>query len=168
MFESLSAFAEWLSGTAVSTLIQNVSWIIPSVQSIHLLAIAVVMSSVVVIFLRVIGLVMRERSLVEVTHRFMPWIWYALIVLLITGTILIVGEPTRSLTNWMFQLKMLLLLIVVACSVILQWPLRNNATFWDSTTLTRASGKVIALISLALWMSIVFAGRWIAYAGDAI
>ena len=165
MQESLVTFADWLADTSLSQLIQNTSWVIPGVQSIHILAIAVVISSAMMIVLRVLGVVMRDAPMVEVTRRFLPWFWYPLIVLLATGAILIIGEPGRSLTNGMFQLKMALLLGAIACTFVLQRPLQSNATFWESTTGARVGGKAVALASLGLWSCIVFAGRWIAYAG---
>jgi hypothetical protein len=165
MQSSLRTFAEWLSDTALSQLIQNTSWVIPGVQSIHILAIAVVMSSAIMVMLRVLGVLMRDQPTAAVARRFLPWIWYPLVVLLLSGAILIVGEPGRSLTNSVFQLKMLMLIGAVACTLTLQRPLQTDAAFWESSAGARAGGKVIALLSLGLWSCIVFAGRWIAYAG---
>jgi hypothetical protein len=166
MSESLSAFAEWLSVTPPSMLIQNVSWIIPGFQSIHILAIAMVMASAIVISLRVLGVMMRDLPLAAVTQRFAPWIWYSLIVLFLTGLVLVVGEPGRSITNSIFQLKMLLLLIAITCLLLLRRPLRKNEHYWDeSGGGTRTGAKLIAVVSLAVWSCIIFAGRWIAYAG---
>jgi hypothetical protein len=165
MQSSLGTFAQWLSDTAFSQLIQNTSWVIPGVQCIHILAIAMVMSSAIMLLLRVLGVVMRDVPTAEVARRFLPWIWYPLIVLLVSGAVLIVGEPGRSLTNSVFQLKMVLLLAAIACTLLLQRPLRTNAMFWESTAGARAGGKLIAVVSLGLWSAIIFAGRWIAYAG---
>lgn len=165
MQSSLGTFAEWLSNTALSQLIQNTSWVIPGAQSIHILSIAVVMSSAIMLLLRVLGVVMRDMPTAEVAQRFLPWIWYPLIVLLATGAILIIGEPGRSLLNAVFQLKMLLLLAAMACTLTLQRPMRANALFWESSTGTRVGSKLIAIVSLGLWSGIIFAGRWIAYAG---
>ena len=162
---ALSTFADWLSDTPLSQLIQNTSWIIPGAQSIHILAIAMVMSSALMVMLRVLGVVMRDVPTAGVARRFLPWIWYPLIVLLVSGAILIIGEPGRSLTNSVFQLKMLLLVGAMICTVILQRPLRTNEGYWESTAGARAGGKAVALVSLGLWSCIVFAGRWIAYAG---
>lgn len=162
---AITRFAEWLSDTPVSQVIQNTSWIIPGSQSIHILSIALVMASAVMVMLRILGVFMRDEPTAVVARRFLPWIWYPLIVLLATGTILIVGEPGRSLNNSIFQLKMLLLIGAMTCTLVLQRPLRTNASYWESTPGMRAGGKTIALLSLALWSCIVFAGRWIAYAG---
>lgn len=164
MQDSLTGFAAWLALTPLSVLIQDTSWVIPSVQSVHLLAIAVVMSSALMVILRVLGLVMRDEPIAGVTGRFFPWVWYSLIVLLLSGAILIIGEPGRSLVNSVFQLKMLMLLGVVACTFTLQKPLQHDVAFWDATTATRTSARLLAILSLGLWSCIVFAGRWIAYA----
>lgn len=164
MQSSLSTFAQWLSETAPSQFIQITAGVIPGVQCIHILAIAAVMSSAVMLLLRVLGLVMRDQPTAEVAQRFLPWIWYSLIVLLVSGAILIVGEPGRSLTNPAFQLKMVLLLAAMACTLTLQRPLRTNAMFWESTAGARVGGKLLAVVSLGLWSGIIFAGRWIAYA----
>lgn len=166
MQESLVRLAEWLSTTELSELIQAVSWVIPAVQSVHILSIAAVMSAAVVVFLRALGVVMRDQPLVEVTQRFLPWIWYPLIVLLLSGTVLIIGEPQRSLTNSIFQLKMMLLLGGIACTLLLQRPLRDRAGFWESTALARVGARLVAIVSLGLWSGIVFAGRWIAYVNE--
>jgi hypothetical protein len=165
MQASLRAFADWLSNTPLSQGIQDTAWIIPSMQSIHILAIAIVMSSAVMVFLRLLGVVMRDQPIAAVTDRFLPWIWYTLIVLLLSGSVLIIGEPGRSLTNSVFQLKMLMLIGVIACALLTQRPLRTNATFWESTAGARAGAKLVAIVSLGLWSGIIFAGRWIAYAG---
>jgi Family of unknown function (DUF6644) len=45
----LQNFAQWLSDTAPSRFIQDILWIIPAVQTVHILAIAVVLSSVAMI-----------------------------------------------------------------------------------------------------------------------
>lgn len=164
MQDSLNTLAQWLSDTSLSQLIQNTSWVIPGVQCIHILSIAVVMSSAVMLLLRVLGVVMRDQPTAQVAQRFLPWIWYPLIVLLVTGVILIIGEPGRSLINSVFQLKMALLLAAMACTLTLQRPLRTNAMFWESTAGARLGGKLIAVVSLGLWSGIIFAGRWIAYA----
>lgn len=165
MQTSLSTFADWLSTTPISLQIQDTFWVIPGVQSIHILSIAVVMSSAMMVILRVLGLVMRDQPLAEVAARFLPWIWYSLIVLLLSGSILIIGEPGRSLTNSLFQLKMLMLLGVIGGTLTLQKPLHKDANFWERTAGTRAGAKALAIVSLGLWSCIIFAGRWIAYAG---
>ena len=163
----LHAFAEWLGQTPVSLTIQNVSWIIPTVQSVHILCIAIVVSSAFMVDLRLLGVLGRDQPTAAYTSRFLTWIWPTLVVLLISGAILITGEPTRSLENPAFQTKMVLLIGAMATTAVLQAPTRKDPAYWELTRGHRLSGRALAVVSLLLWTCIVFAGRWIAYMNTA-
>jgi Family of unknown function (DUF6644) len=163
MLSDLHAFSEWIAGTAMSGTIQNVSWIIPTVQTIHIVCVSIVISAVFLVDLRILGVFARTQPVATLSHRFLPWIWYALIVLLATGTVLIIGEPARSLMNPAFALKMAMLLAVAALTLLIQRPLKRDPGYWDATGGRRATLVAIAVVSLTLWSCIVFAGRWIAY-----
>ncbi len=139
------------------------TWIVPAVQTIHILAIAAVMSSMLMLNLRLLGITGRDQPLARVSARFRPVIWWTLPILLVSGSMLIVGEPVRSLENAFFQLKMVLLLTVIIVTLGYQAPLRKDAGYWDATSGRRGAIKVVALFSLLLWVGIVCAGRWIAY-----
>lgn len=163
MNPSVQAFSDWLSATPLSLRIQTVSWIIPTVQTMHILSIAVVMSSAAMVDLRVLGVLSRSEPLAGVSRRFLPWIWWTLLVLLLTGATLIIGEPERSLANPAFILKMSLLVAVLIVTVVFQKGIARDNLFWERSARRRANGRLLAGLSLALWVGIVFAGRWIAY-----
>jgi len=159
----LQSFASWLSQTPASQIIQNVLWIIPLVQTLHILAIAVVLSSVAMIDLRIFGLAGRRATMMQTADRYVPWLWWGLLVLALTGVTLITGEPVRSLTNPAFQIKMLLLLGAVAVTISFQRSVRKNAVVWDTRVRSSSSIRVAAVGTLLLWFAIAVAGRWIAY-----
>src|SRR3989449_4491089 len=103
----IQQFAEWLSQTSLSILIQtHNAWVIPTIQSIHIIAIGVVLTSVLMIDLRILGRAGRDQTLRATTDRFGPWLSGALLVLLITGVSMVVGEPVRALLSFSFWLKM--------------------------------------------------------------
>src|SRR5882762_11841499 len=93
----LSEFCKWLAATSLSQTIQTTGWIIPSLQTIHILGVAVVFSSAILVDLRIWRLLERDEPLPEVARRFLPAIWPVLLILLITGSLLVAGEPRRSL-----------------------------------------------------------------------
>ena len=132
-------------------------------QTLHILGIAAVLSSVLMINLRLLGTFGREQSIKQVIGRFAPVVWGTLPVLLVSGMIMIAGEPARSLANYAFQLKMLLLVIIIGITLIVQLKLRGDTEFWEASAKRRSAAKVIALLSLVIWTGIVCAGRWIAY-----
>jgi hypothetical protein len=161
MLSTLRAFGEWLATTSLSNTIQNVSWIIPTVQTIHIVCVAIVISSTFLVDLKILGIFSRSQTLASLSERFLTWVWWALIVLLVTGSLLLVGEPGRSITNPAFFAKMIMLVIVAGLTTVLQRPLATDAGYWDGNRAITA--KSIAILSLLLWSCIVFAGRWIAY-----
>jgi hypothetical protein len=163
MLATMRHFVQWLADTAASSTIQNVSWIIPTVQTVHILCVALVMAAVFIVDLHILGVLARTQTLSILAHRYLTWIWYLLPVLFLSGAILIIGEPARSLLNPAFGAKMLLLIVAALLTLWVQRPLRHAPEFWESSPRRRAAAQGIAVLSLVLWSCIVFAGRWIAY-----
>lgn len=163
MLEEVGKFSDWLATTPISMTFQTVEWIIPAVQSVHIIAIAIVMSSVIMVDLRLLGLMGHSQSISGLTRRFIPWVWWALVVLLLTGLVLITAEPRRDLLNPVFQAKMLLLIAAIAVTAVFQETVRRNMEFWDLSPTRRKGAWITAVLSLLLWTAIVGCGRWIAY-----
>ena len=159
---SLQSFATWLYATPLATTIRDEPWIIPSVQSVHILAIAVVVGSALVSDLRLAGVLATDTLPNVVVRRYLRWMWVGLAVLLATGSLMAIGEPDRVLTNFTFWLKMGL--VVVAC--LLTWYFRRpllHPEFQLDSARWRPLVKPAAWLSLAIWICVIFCGRWIAY-----
>ena len=160
----LQNFAQWLSATTPSRFIQDVLWIIPAVQTVHILAIAIVLSSVAMIELRLFGLIGQNTPVAQTAGRFLPWLWWGTLALAVSGLILITGEPGRALTNPAFQLKMALLLVAVGVTFAFHRSVRRRSARWSGALQSSGVMRIAALATLLLWFSIAVAGRWIAYA----
>jgi uncharacterized membrane protein len=163
----LDDFIHWLGATPLSLVIQKVFWIIPTVQTLHILAISVVLTSMAMFDLRLLGLAGTRSSIASLSRRFMPWLWGALIVLAASGCILIVGEPKRALGNVAFTLKMSMLATAIIVTLgFLAFLKRDLAGGnMDLAPAHATVAKITGLLSLALWVGIAVAGRLIAYAG---
>jgi hypothetical protein len=158
----MGSVINWLLATKLSAAIQNTSWVIPTIQSVHILAICIVMSSVLLLNLRLVGLVGGGEPVDAFTRRYLPWVWWALVVLFLSGSLLIIGEPNRDLQNTVFWTKMSLLACAVVLTLILERPVLRNARYWDPRP-RRYIARALALAALACWVGIVLCGRWIAY-----
>src|SRR5262245_17555036 len=110
----LLGFGEWLQTTGISVTIQTITWVIPLVQSVHIIGISVVFVSVLMVGLRVLGVAFVHQPFGAVLARFSPWIWIGLVVMAVTGLTLVIGEPIRQFRTTSFWLKMALLVIAVA------------------------------------------------------
>ena len=159
----LSAFSKWLAATSLSHTIQTTTWIIPSLQTIHILSVATVFSAAILVDLRIWRLLERDEPLPDVARRFLPTIWPVLLILLVTGSLLIIGEPRRSLVNSTFYVKMALLAVAIMLTAWLQRSILSSPGLWDGNRARRIAGRLAAAVSILVWCGILFAGRWIAY-----
>ena len=160
---SLTQFCLWLEQTALSQAIQSTAWIVPAVQTVHIVAVATVIGAVLMLNLRLLRLVGRDQPVGRFSARFLPAIWWTLPVLLVTSAVMIIADPARSLKNPFFQLKMGLLLAAMMVTAFYQFRLARGADPRKAKAEGRGAALAIAIPSLALWTGIVFAGRWIAY-----
>lgn len=162
-------FAEWLSTTFLSVFIQtHNSWVVPTIQSIHIVGIGVVLGSVFMICLRILGWAGMDQTLRQITRRFGPWLTGALFLMLVTGILMVIGEPGRELVNFSFWLKMFLVAVSTSIAAIFQITVRKREQQWEETLVNRRSIKGLAIKGLAIlafliWACIIILGRLIAY-----
>jgi Ca2+/Na+ antiporter len=160
----LKQFAEWLSTTSPSVFIQNHNgWVIPTIQSIHIVGIGVVLGSAFMIYLRILGWAGMDQTLRETTSRFAPWLTGGLWLMLATGILMVVGEPVRELVTFSFWLKMSLVAVITLIAVVFQRSLRRNERQWEETLINRGSIKGLAILTFLIWACIIVLGRLIAY-----
>lgn len=154
-------FAQWLHATDFSQWVQKTTWVIPLLQSIHIVMIGVVFISSLMITLRVLGKMRADESFATVWHRFAPWMWSGLVVMVVTGVLLIVGEPPREFGALSFWIKMSLVLIAVLLTAFLGTQLKSAPH--DAATPLRGAARPTAYVLVVLWIAIIFLGRAIAY-----
>jgi uncharacterized protein DUF6644 len=162
VMSDMQRLSDAIAQTDGSIAIATAEWVIPTVQSIHILAIAVVMSATAMINLRLAGFVGSESSVRQLADRSLPWLWWSLPVLLATGVVMIIGEPARELTNAFFWSKMAMILVAILLTILLQ-RLLDDSPYREMAPGKRRVTRAISLLSLALWLAIIFCGRWIAY-----
>ncbi len=107
--------------------------------------------------LRMLGLAVPSQNPSEMMRRLMPWMWTALVLLLLSGSMFVVARPRRYFFNPIFGIKFALLLLAILLSAIL-------VSMYRRTNKSSAAIKVLAALSLVLWIGVMLAGRWIAYA----
>jgi hypothetical protein len=156
-------WADWISNTALSNWFQNQLWIIPTSQSIHIVCVSVVFGCAVMISLRLLGLGASGRSVSQLVDTLVPWMYRALAVLLFTGAVQTIAEPLRQFVTPAFWWKMFMIICVVSLTVWFAHAVRRNAVRWDSAAMRPHSGRLFALLSLGLWVGIIFCGRFIGY-----
>jgi hypothetical protein len=159
---SLESAAARLQDTAFSELLQSVPWVVPTLQTFHILMIGVVFVSILMIALRVLSWARAEEPLVQVWRRFAPFLWTGVVIMAISGALLTVAEPVREVMTLSFRIKLLLLVVGIGCAALFGRRVRAAATSGLEQPITPAL-RLASAATVLLWLAIIFLGRAIAY-----
>jgi len=166
MPEFFVAIGDLINGSFLQTgslwVLTNVPGFPPIIQTIHILGIAVIMGTAVLLNLRLLGLAVPSQNITEMTNRSAPILYFALVTNFISGSFFVFGRPTRYFNNPVFAWKMVFLTAAVFLLIYFIGMHRKTAGYWDQES-RRWTGKTFAFISLGSWIMVSLAGRWIAY-----
>lgn len=160
---SIASFADWLYATPLSTALRETTWVIPNIQTVHILAITVVIGSALATELRFAGVLATDRQPADLLKRYLPWMRWALLVLLLTGAVLVMAEPGRTLGNTLFWTKMALVAGASLVTLQARKAVLRRVVGPDGTAVAPESSKLLAWLMVFIWCAIIFCGRFIAY-----
>ena len=155
--------AEQIAHSDVSQTLQNVQWVVPLSQSIHIVALSVLFASAMLVNVRLLGVNLRGRSVSQLAGSLVPWMWRALAVAFVTGALQTLTEPVRQFITPIFWFKMLLIVMLALLTLWFSRTLRANAAVWDAPQSRPGVGKVFAVVSTLGWLTVIAFGRFIGY-----
>ena len=153
------SFFEWSEATAMGHAIRDSLWLFPVIQSFHLLALALIGGSVLIVDLRLLGLGLRRQPVAQLAKDAEPWLVASLVIMLVTGMMLFTSEALRCYYSPPFWWKMYFLL----AAMVFTFTVRHKVARADEGKLRPVWGKLTALVSLLLWTGVGISGRWIAF-----
>lgn len=154
---------ETLSHTALSTALREQPYDYPVLLTLHVMAIALFGGMVAMGNLRVLGLAMRSVPVSEVIGQFRWWKWTGFAVLLITGLLLTLSDPVEYATNIMYWLSLGLLALAGINAWLFRKGIYRSVSAWESAQAAPPAARHWAIVSLVLWILLIFAGRAIAF-----
>jgi hypothetical protein len=157
------AVFKWMEQTSVGAAIRESLWWFPAIETLHLLGMAVLVSAITAVDLRLMGVAIRGVRVSELARRLFPWAWAGFAVQVVTGTLLFSSEATKMVVNPAFRVKMLLIGLAGVHALVFRWIACRDMPAWDAGRPTPLRGKITGLISLSLWVGVVAAGRWIGF-----
>jgi len=157
----LTEFSLWIGETPLSLWLQTNFWAIPIIQVIHILSIAAGFGAVLMVTLRLFELAGTDRTIAETERRYIRWIWFALVFLVLSGLGLIIAEPIRELINPIFWIKVGLIIAVIVVSLLFHGRVMRRLASGGVVT---GGIKLASVLIIILWCATMLAGRWIAYA----
>jgi len=135
----------------------------PVVESAHVLAIAVVFGSILIVDARLLGLLDKRRSYTVVSGELLPWTWAAFAVAVITGFLMFTANATTYYDNTPFRLKMLAILAAGINMAVFHLFTGRRAAEWEFAPSAPRGARIAAGLSIAIWTCVIFLGRWIGF-----
>jgi hypothetical protein len=160
---SLLPFCEWLASTRWSIALHESLWVYPLVESTHVWSLAVFVGLAVLLDLRLLGLAMKSVPASEATRRLIPWMLAGFGSMVVTGLLLFYAIPVRTYQSVFFRLKLILIGLGALNAFVFHTGIGKRIAEWDRDPVPPRRARVAGALSLMVWISVVFAGRMIAY-----
>jgi hypothetical protein len=127
----------------------------PILECVHIAGFALSIGMTALVDFRLLGFGLEKQSPARIARAFDEWMLGGLIVALFSGLLLFSTDPDMYYLNWSFLVKMACLLLAIAFN----YTIHKRAV---ASRLSPAAARLVACISLALWVSVIFGGIFIA------
>jgi hypothetical protein len=156
---TILSLSQWLGNTWVGLALQNSTWGVAIAEMVHLLALAALGGTILLLDLRLLGIGLKRQPASWLACELSPLFWGSLVVMLISGALILSADPLKGYYSDAFRIKMLLLFL----AILFQTTFHRNAIASTTGTVSSAWTKSAAVLSLTLWLGVGLAGRAIGY-----
>ena len=157
--KTLFPFFKWANNTWLGHTVSDSIWLFPAIEGVHIVALALLLGAILVLNLRLMGVLMRERSLPQLFRELETWTLSSLIVILVTGAMLFASEAVKTFYSYSFRIKIVLLLT----AIVFHYTISRRLMRKPESELSPLLGKVAGSVAILLWVSVGFAGRAIGF-----
>jgi hypothetical protein len=155
----LLPFFQWCETLWLGQFVVGSNWLFPVIESVHLLGLALLGGSVLVVDMRLVGLGLSGREVKELAREARPYMNFALVVMVATGLPLFLSEPIKCYYSQAFWVKMWALALALAFT----YTIRTKTTRMEFVHNTARHQMLVGALSIALWFTVAAAGRWIGF-----
>lgn len=159
----MEQFFEWLSDTALGTAVRESTMLFPWFESVHVLALTIVVGSIAIVDLRLLGLTSRNRSVRQMLDEMLPITWIAFAVAAITGLVLFTSQASYYIDKTPMQIKLVLLVLAGVNMLVFHTTTLRTVGEWGTSPNPPIGARFAGAASLVLWSGIVVFGRWIGF-----
>ena len=152
----LEPFFEWMYGIGIY---KSSIYLGPGINLVHLVAMCTFMGALLMVDLRLLGAGLTNQPVKQVARSAQPWLIGGLIVLTLTGIPAVMTVALEEYASPVFWFKMYVLL----AAVIFTFTVRRKVAGADESRVAPVWRKLVALVSIVLWMSVAAGGRLIMY-----
>ncbi len=153
----------WLEATPAGTWVRESLYGFPILVAIHILGLTLSAGIVVWFDLRLLGISMRRVAVSTVYRRLMPWAFVGFTSMFVSGGVLLSGFAVSAYGNWYFRLKMAALLLAGVNALVYHKVTERRIAEWEFAERPPSPARLAGLLSIVLWITVIMAGRMVAY-----
>ena len=160
-------FISYVEDSALANEIRENDYLFPSIESIHVVALCLVVGSILVLDLRLLGFASTDRPVGRLAHTILPVTWGAFSIAVTSGFLMFVSNATKYLANGFFLAKICLLAVAGLNMIIFHAISARDLTQWEKLASPPLRARLAGGFSILFWISIVACGRWIGFTMQA-
>ncbi len=160
LISSVIALAEH---SAIADAIREDDLLFPLIETVHVLAISLVVGSISIVDLRLLGLASVTRPAGALTRSVLPITWMAFAFAVTSGALLFVSHASQYLANKFFLAKLAIIVAAGLNMALFHAITAKGLDRWDMDPLPPAAARAAGALSLLLWIFAIACGRWIGF-----
>jgi len=160
LLQDLIAFVE--HGT-LGELVRENDLLFPFIESVHVLAVCLVVGSIAVVDLRLLGFASVDRPVGRLMRSILPITVGAFGLAVAAGSLLFISHASKYLENRFFIAKITLIALAGVNMAVFHLIGARNLDQWENDALPPLFARVAGGLSLFLWVSVVACARWIGF-----
>jgi hypothetical protein len=139
------------------------TWMFPTLETIHVIALVTVLGMIAIVDLRLIGVASRQLAVTKLSRDTLPWVWGAFALAALSGLLLFISKASDYAANPYFWCKMAMLALAGLNMMYFNMMTSRTVEHWDLDPSVPFAAKLAGALSLIFWILVVFFGRAIGF-----
>ncbi len=163
MYPTPTNLWERIEFSSLGTTIAESTWMFPTLETLHVIALVSVLGTIFVVDLRMLGWTSNKFAVTAVAKDTLPWTWGAFVMAAITGGLLFISKASSYIANPYFLWKMGMMALAGLNMMYFHFMTWRTVEHWDRDASMPVAVKVAAALSIVFWLAVVFFGRAIGF-----
>jgi hypothetical protein len=158
----IKSLLQAIQGTPLAVKIAESDLLFPTIETIHVLALVLVVGSISMVDLRLLGR-SSHRGVKELSEEVLPWTWMAFVVAVISGSLMFSSAAVKYAYMPQFQFKLLLIMLAGINMLVFHFLTYRSVGKWGHDSVTPPAARLAGMLSLIFWIGVVTLGRWVGF-----
>ncbi len=160
---NIDLYLEKIVSLPISEAIAFGSALFPNLESLHVVAITLVLGTIAIVDLRLLGFQSHRPGIQKLISELLPYTWGAFAVAAVSGTFLFISNAPTYAHNIYFQAKFVLIALAGINMAIFHMTAFKTINDWDLEIPPPTAARIAGGLSLTMWIGVIFLGRWVGF-----